>query len=100
MLLFSHQVYANCIHRPNASFRSVGGLLMADGAAGMGGDVHVLYGLSKDLGVAGWRVGSGDAGFCARVRVFFLCWSLVCINPGYLVKHQNSIGSASAKTKC
>ncbi|CAM9472569.1 unnamed protein product [Ectocarpus sp. 8 AP-2014] len=51
------EVYANCIHRPNASFRSVGGLLMADGAAGMGGDVHVLYGLSKDLGVAGWRVG-------------------------------------------
>ncbi|CAM9832325.1 unnamed protein product [Ectocarpus sp. 4 AP-2014] len=51
------EVYANCIHRPNASFRSVGSLLMADGAAGMGGDVHVLYGLSKDLGVAGWRVG-------------------------------------------
>ncbi|CAN0075967.1 unnamed protein product, partial [Scytosiphon promiscuus] len=55
------EVYANCIHRPNAQFRSVGSLLMGSGAAGgpqgLGDDVHILYGLSKDLGVAGWRVG-------------------------------------------
>eukprot|EP00752_Nemacystus_decipiens_P004326 g3951.t1 len=54
------EVYANCVHRPNASYRSVGNLLMGsgtDGIVGMGNDVHVLYGLSKDLGVAGWRVG-------------------------------------------
>lgn len=43
---------------------------MADGAAGMGGDVHILYGLSKDLGVAGWRVGYGDAGFFVCVCGF------------------------------
>lgn len=52
-------MYANCVHRPNASYRSVGSLLMGsgtDGMVGMGNDVHVLYGLSKDLGVAGWRV--------------------------------------------
>ncbi|CAN0384143.1 unnamed protein product, partial [Laminaria digitata] len=58
------QVYANCIHRPNASFRSVGSLLASGGVKGgggtgmgMGNDVHIMYGLSKDLGVAGWRVG-------------------------------------------
>lgn len=53
-------MYANCIHRPNAQYRSVGSLLMANGSAdvgqGLGDDVHILYGLSKDLGVAGWRV--------------------------------------------
>ncbi|CAN0092187.1 unnamed protein product, partial [Hapterophycus canaliculatus] len=54
------EIYANCIHRPNAQFRSVGSLLMANGASGegqgLGDDVHILYGLAKDLGVAGWRV--------------------------------------------
>lgn len=58
-------MYANCVHRPTASFRSVGSLLMKRGVGGkeegtgMGSDVHVLYGLSKDLGVAGWRVSCG-----------------------------------------
>lgn len=60
-------MYANCVHRPNAVYRSVGRLLMAGASQegggegvgmGLGEDVHILYGLSKDLGVAGWRVGS------------------------------------------
>lgn len=42
-----------------------------DGMVGMGNDVHVLYGLSKDLGVAGWRV-SWSAGLCLAVRLRFL----------------------------
>lgn len=65
-------MYANCVHRPNASYRSVGDLLMGsgtDGVVGMGNDVHVLYGLSKDLGVAGWRV---RLSFRVRAFLFWL----------------------------
>ncbi|CAN0364642.1 unnamed protein product, partial [Ascophyllum nodosum] len=49
------EVYANSVHRPHATFRSVGSLA-ADGCP-MGDDVHLVYGLSKDFGVAGWRMG-------------------------------------------
>lgn len=48
------QIYANCVHRPNANYQSVGELLM-DGP-GMGRDVHILYGPGKDLGIPGWKV--------------------------------------------
>ncbi|CAM9867196.1 unnamed protein product, partial [Discosporangium mesarthrocarpum] len=48
------QVYANCVHRPGATFRGLGSLL----GGGLGQDVHIIYGPGKDLGIAGWRVGA------------------------------------------
>ncbi|CAM9945408.1 unnamed protein product, partial [Choristocarpus tenellus] len=52
--IISDEVYANCVHRPGATFRGLGSLHRG----GLGKNVHVLYGPAKDLGVAGWRVGA------------------------------------------
>lgn len=50
------QVYANTVHRLNATFRSMGSLLTEANGLGMGKDIHIIYGPGKELGVAGWRV--------------------------------------------
>ena len=58
--LISDEIYANSVFAPGAAFTSVAKLCHAQGpedAAYLGQYVHVAYGLSKDFGLNGLRVG-------------------------------------------